>query len=239
MFGRPLVATPSNFGMLGERPSHPELLDDLALRFVESGWSFKWLVRELATSAAYRQSSRPSEAVVAADPENRLLGRMSRRRLPIEAWRDAVLVASGRLDQRIGGASIDPLDPNHLRRTVYSAVSRLELNRMLAMFDYPDPNIHADRRVETTTPLQKLFVLNSPVMTEQANHLAARLIADVPSEQSDAPRRRINRAYELLYGRAPSDAEIELGLAYLADGPDRWTQYVHVLLAANEMLYID
>jgi hypothetical protein len=110
---------------------------------------------------------------------------------------------------------------------------------MLAMFDYPDPNIHADRRVETTTPLQKLFVLNSPLMIEQANRLAARLAADIPSDQSDAVRRRIGRVYELLYGRAPSDAEVELGRAYLAEGEERWPQYAHVLLAANEMLYVD
>jgi hypothetical protein len=110
---------------------------------------------------------------------------------------------------------------------------------MLAMFDYPDPNIHADRRVETTTPLQKLFVLNSPLIVEQANRLAARLTDDVPKDQGDATRRRIERAYELLYGRAPRNAEVELGLAYLAEGADRWPQYAHVLLAANEMLYVD
>jgi hypothetical protein len=239
LFGRPLVATPSNFGALGERPTHPELLDDLAVRFVDSGWSVKWLVRELVCSGTYRQTSQVDAARMAADPENRLLGRMSRRRLSVEAWRDSVLAASGSLDNRVGGPSIDPLDVQAPRRTVYSAVSRLELNRMLSMFDYPDPNIHADRRVETTTPLQKLFVLNSPLIIEQANRLAARLGRDVPEVQGDATRRRIERAYEMLYGRAGRNAEIELGLAYLAGGADRWPQYVHVLLAANEMLYVD
>jgi hypothetical protein len=233
--------TPSNFGTLGERPTHPELLDDLAVRFVDSGWSLKWLVRELASSATYRQSSRADAGGVAADPENRLLGRMSRRRLSVEAWRDSVLASGGNLDTRVGGPSIDPLDVKQARRTIYSEVSRLELNRMLALFDYPDPNIHADRRVETTTPLQKLFVLNSPLMIEQAYRLAARLANEIPLGDGQAPRRRIERAYELLYCRQPRGAEVEVGLAYLTDatGADRWPQYVHVLLAANEMLFVD
>jgi hypothetical protein len=241
MFGRPIVVTPSNFGTLGERPTHPELLDDLAVRFVDSGWSLKWLVRELASSATYRQSSRADAGGVAADPENRLLGRMSRRRLSVEAWRDSVLASGGNLDTRVGGPSIDPLDVKQARRTIYSEVSRLELNRMLALFDYPDPNIHADRRVETTTPLQKLFVLNSPLMIEQAYRLAARLANEIPLGDGQAPRRRIERAYELLYCRQPRGAEVEVGLAYLTDatGADRWPQYVHVLLAANEMLFVD
>jgi hypothetical protein len=241
MFGRPLVGTPSNFGSRGERPSHPELLDDLAVRFVDSGWSLKWLVREMASSATYRQSSRADANRIAADPENRLLGRMNRRRLSVEAWRDALLAATGSLDSRLGGPSIDPLDPKHHRRTIYSEVSRLDLNRMLAMFDYPDPNIHADRRVETTTPLQKLFVLNSPLLVGQANRLAARLADEIPSTENHAARRRIERAYELLYCRPPRAAEVEMGLSYVADesGSDRWPQYVHVLLAANEMMFVD
>jgi hypothetical protein len=139
----------------------------------------------------------------------------------------------------VGGSSIDPQDPRERRRTVYSAVSRLELNRMLALFDFPDPNAHADRRLETTTPLQKLFLLNNPFMVSQAGHLADRLAAEVrpPIEQD-----RIERAYLLLYGRPPTEAEVRLGLAFLAAGDDRparWQQYAHVLLAANEMLFID
>src|SRR5262249_52818569 len=142
-FGRPLVATPSNFGALGERPTHPELLDDLAVRFLEAGWSLKWLQREMVLSAAYRQSSEPltptrspqgrgqvaptlspggrgqGEGVRAADPENRLLGRMNRRRLSVEAWRDALLCAAGQLDHTIGGASLGPPCPQGRRVPVY------------------------------------------------------------------------------------------------------------------------
>jgi hypothetical protein len=242
LFGRGLVATPSNFGNLGERPSHPELLDDLAVRFMENGWSLKWLVKEVVLSATYRQDSRADAAKVAADPENRLLGRMNRRRLNVEGWRDALLTASGRLDQSVGGPSIDPQDPQQRRRTVYSGVSRLSLNPLLALFDYPDPNVHAERRVETTTPLQKLFVLNSPFMVEQSTALAERLLTEIPADADGADRRRIDRAYQVLYGRPASEAEVQLAQSFLKEGTDetaRWRQYAHVLLAANEMLYVD
>jgi hypothetical protein len=242
-FGRPLVGTPSNFGALGMAPTHPELLDDLAVRFMESGWSLKWLQREIVLSAAYGQNSRSDYRLQTVDPENRLLGRMNRRRLSVEAWRDGLLVAAGSLDRTIGGSSIDPQDPKEGRRTIYSAVSRLELNRMLALFDFPDPNVHADRRIETTTPLQKMFVLNSPFMVFQAARLADRLHKEVPPENDQADQRRIERAYHLLYGRPPTGRELELGLAFLKEGEDdrpaRWQEYAHVLLAANEMLFID
>ncbi len=241
-FGRPLVATPSNFGALGERPTHPELLDDLAVRFTEAGWSLKWLQREIVLSAAYEQSSKADARQTGVDPDNRLLGRMNRRRLSVEAWRDAVLAASGRLQDTIGGPSLDPQDPKESRRTIYSAVSRLELNRMLALFDYPDPNVHADHRTETTTPLQKLFVLNSPFMVAEAASLAQRLQAEIPATEDQADRRRIDRAYRLLYGRPATEPETRLGLAFLTQGDDRaalWQQYAHVLLAANEMLFVD
>jgi hypothetical protein len=266
-FGRPLVATPSNFGALGERPTHAELLDDLAVRFMETGWSLKWLQREIVLSAAYGQSSKPltptlspggrgrdhratlspqgrgqGEGGRAVDPDNRLLSRMNRRRLSVEAWRDAVLAATGRLQATVGGPSLDPQDPKESRRTVYSAVSRLELNRMLALFDYPDPNVHADHRTETTTPLQKLFVLNSPFMVAEAANLAQRLQRETPTTDDQADRRRIERAYRLLYGRPATEQEVRLGLAFLTQGDDRaalWQQYAQVLLAANEMLFVD
>jgi cytochrome c553 len=232
-FGRGIVGTPSNFGALGEPPTHPELLDDLAVRFVESGWSLKWLMREITLSATYSQGSdaRPQTT----DPENRLLSRMNRRRLSVESWRDSLLATAGQLDLAVGGKSIDPQDPKENRRTVYSAVSRLELNRMLALFDFPDPNATADHRAETTTPLQKMFVLNSPFVVAQAAALAERL-----ATESDAGA-RIDRAYRLLYGRPPTDAEVRLGLAFIGggDGTTRWQQYAHMLLAANEMLFID
>jgi hypothetical protein len=266
-FGAPLVGTPSNFGALGERPSHPDLLDDLAVRFMESGWSLKWLHREIVLSATYGQSSRiadcglriadsknpttpnaatsssnPQSAIrnpQSIDPDNRLLGRMNRRRLSFEAWRDAVLGAGGRLDRTLGGQSIAPEDPKERRRSVYSAVSRLELNHMLALFDFPDPNGHAGRRVETITPLQKLFVLNSPFMIAQATYLAERIRMETTTADD---RRCLERTYRLLYGRPPTERESRLGLAFLESGDDRaarWQQYAHVLLVANEMMFLD
>lgn len=230
-FGRGIVGTPSNFGALGEPPTHPELLDDLAARFVANSWSLKWLMREIALSATYAQASDTPPS--AADPENRLLGRIPRRRLSVEAWRDSLLSAAGRLDIVVGGKSIDPQDPKETRRTVYSTVSRLELNRMLLLFDFPDPNATADKRAETTTPLQKMFVLNSPFVVSQAAALAERL-GVAPDDG-----RRIDRAYRLLYGRPPDESEIKLGLAFLRGGDDRRQQYAHMLLAANEMMFVD
>src|SRR5262249_52449408 len=206
------------------------------------GWSLKWLQREIVLSAAYRQSSTAGARARAADPENRLLSRMNRRRLSVESWRDAVLSAAGRLDvSTVGGPSINPQDPEERRRTIYSAVSRLELNRMLALFDFPDPNAHADRRLETTTSLQKLFVLNSPSMMAAASHLAERLKTEVAADDS-ADRRRIDRAYRVLYARPLTEKEVNLGLAFLAEGGDRaarWRQYAHALLAANEVMFLD
>ena len=237
-FGRGIVATPSNFGTLGEKPTHPELLDDLAARFMLNGWSLKWLHKEIALSATYRQSSEVDAKKKTIDGDNKWLSRMPRKKLTIEMWRDSILAATGKLDRTIGGKSINPLDPKATRRTVYSAASRLELNKLLAMFDYPDPNIHADRRVETTTPLQKLFLLNSPWMVEQAATMFERLQKDAISDKST----RIDRAYRLLYARPATEKEVVVGLKFLAKDGDptaSWKSYCHALLAANEMMFVD
>jgi hypothetical protein len=234
-FGRPLVATPSNFGQLGERPTHPELLDDLAVRFVEQGWSLKWLHRELVLSSTYRQSSHADETARHQDPGNLLLGRMNRRRLSVEQWRDAILRAGGVLEAAIGGESIVPSDPESSRRTVYSTRSRFELDRMLALFDFPDPSIHSARRVETTTPLQKMFVLNSPFMVRQAERVSER----AQSAAGDDPSAVIGQLYQLLYGRPPAEEELQLGLAYVDGDETRWSEYAQTLLAANELLILD
>ena len=237
--GRALVGTPSNFGNLGEPPSHPKLLDDLAVRFMDSGWSLKWLQREIVLSATYRQSSDIDPARQTVDAANRWLWRMNRRRLSIEAWRDAVLSIAGRLDTKVGGPSMDPQDGNERRRTVYSRVSRLKLDEVLAMFDFPDPNVHSERRTETTTPLQKLFVLNSPFMLRQAESLAESLVA---ASQDDGSR--IDAAFRQVYGREPTAEERRAGSEFLAscgesDDKNRWTQFAQVLLASNELLIVD
>jgi hypothetical protein len=237
-FGRSLVATPSNFGTLGEKPSHPELLDDLAVRFMDSGWSLKGLQRELVLSATYRQSTNADQRKQRVDPANVLLGRMNRRRLSIEAWRDAVLSIAGQLDLRMGGPSIDPESPSQGRRTVYSEVSRLKLSPLLALFDFPDPNAHSERRSETTTPLQKLFVLNSQFMVRQAESLAVRIVS---TSNDDAAR--IAAGYNEVYARSPTSDELRIAQEFLTscgeDDSTRWVQFAQVLLASNELFMID
>lgn len=238
LFGQPIVGTPSNFGILGEPPTHPELLDDLSVRFIENGWSIKWLCREILLSTTWRQSSDLHPAGQSVDPANRLIWRMNRRRLDVESWRDSILLAAGQLDHSVGGKSIDPTQPEESRRTVYSKVSRLDLNPMLALFDFPDPNVHSGRRVETTTPLQKMFVLNSPFMVHQAEALAERCMA-----AADSDPKRVEWAHRTLFGRTPTLEELDLAIQFLetqdAEPARSWTQYAQVLLASNELLMID
>jgi Protein of unknown function (DUF1553)/Protein of unknown function (DUF1549) len=238
LFGRGLVGTPSNFGSQGQRPTHPELLDDLAVRFMDNGWSVKALVREMVLSATYRQSSRLDAGKQAIDADNTHLWRMNRRRLPIEMWRDSILTVSGELDPG-DGHSLELDDPANKRRTVYARISRLKLNDMLVQFDYPDANVHAEKRSVTTTATQKLFVLNSAFMLAEARALAAGLTA----RPNEGNRRRVERAYQLLYGRPATSEETKLALDFLgkAETPEmpRWQQYAQMLLAANEMFYVD
>lgn len=239
LFGNPIVGTPSNFGSLGERPTHPDLLDDLSVRFMDSGWSLKWLQREIVLSATYRQSSDIDPVKQELDPANKLLWRMNRRRLSVEAWRDALLSVGDRLSLRLGGPSIDPQEPDERRRTAYSRISRLELDAMLALFDFPDPNVHSPKRNETTTPLQKLFVLNSPFMVRQAEAFAKRI-----TEAATSDAERIDLTYKISLGREPTSGEHALGVQFLASTGEveedaRWMQYAQIVLASNEMLMID
>jgi len=237
-FGRGLVTTPSNFGLLGAKPSHPALLDDLAVRFMENGWSMKRLIREIVLSSTYRQCSDESEANREIDPENTYLWRMNRRRLSIEQWRDSILAAGDNLD-RLGGKSLELTDKKNVRRTVYGRVSRKKLNDMLMQFDYPDANVHAAKRSATTTAMQKLFVMNNPFMVEQAKRLAKR----VAGEGVAASAEQVQSIYSILYSRQPSAAELDLALGFLQLPAEsqltRWEQYSHALMAANEMSYID
>jgi hypothetical protein len=258
-FEKPLVPTASNFGHSGEPPTHPDLLDDLAARFMQNGWSVKRLVREIVLSATYRQNSSvaalyerqgPTAGYHATvldsrrsrdferDTTNELLSRMNRRRLTVEQWRDAVLFVSGQLDFS-SGQSLELDDPANHRRTVHARISRLKLNDLLMQFDYPDANVHAEKRAVSTTATQKLFLLNSPFIVATAKALAARLTAD-PNDGED---KRIYRAYRLLFGRDPEKAETKLGLEFLCrPGPaemSRWEQYAQLLLVSNEMLYVD
>ena len=237
-FGRGLVATPSNFGQLGSLPSHSELLDDLAVRFMENNWSIKWLVRELVLSSTYQQNSQIISRNELIDPANIYLWRMNRRRLSVEQWRDSILAASNNLDRR-GGESLELSDAKNVRRTIYGRVSRKKLSDILIQFDYPDANVHSAKRSDTTTAIQKLFIINSSFMVEQAKGLAKRITGD--SSATDLTH--IQSTYALLYNRQPTREETDLGLAFLrlpAEGKlTRWEQYSHALLAANEMMFVD
>ena len=242
-FGRGLVNTPCNFGVQGERPTHPELLDDLAARFIEHGWSLKWLHRQLTLSATYQQTSQADEQQVAADPDNVYLGRMSVRRLEVEAWRDAMLAAAGDLDESLGGDSRELTDANNRRRTLYGTVKRRELSDLLRLHDFPDPVTHSTGRVPTTSPIQQLFVLNSPYMEQRSAALLARLQAEAGP---DAPQQRIRRAYELLLGRQPTGDELTAAETFFRDAvaegvssETTWREYCQALLAGNELLFVD
>ncbi|MEC9008573.1 MAG: DUF1553 domain-containing protein, partial [Planctomycetota bacterium] len=243
-FGSGLVRTPSNFGSLGERPTHPQLLDWLAVGLVENKWSLKWLHRTILLSATYARSADFDEKNFSVDGDNRLLWRMNRRRLEVEPWRDAMLAVSGNLDLTLGGPSKKLDDTNNRRRTIYGFVSRHKLNELLRLFDFPDPNITSDRRTSTTVPLQQLFVLNSGFMNKQAQALVKRLEKDVPDGGSE----RIRRTYQLLFARQPTAPEVTIGEEFLKevgasseknDKLSPWLHYALALLGSNEFTYID
>jgi hypothetical protein len=240
--GQGIVDSPSNFGTTGALPSHPALLDDLAARFVAHGWSLKWLHRELVLSATYRQSSVFDAAKFAVDPENRLLWRANRRRLDVEAWRDAMLAATGRLNLAVGGADRDLDDLANNRRTLYATVKRRDLHAMLRLNDFPDPTTHTATRDSTTTPLQQLFVLNSPFMREMASAFAGRVVREAPGDLDS----QVRHAYQLLYGRDPTARQLQFAREYLAPGSDDagaldelWKQYAQALFGSNESAFVD
>jgi hypothetical protein len=245
-FGDGLVRTPGNFGKLGEPPTHPELLDYLARLFVRSGWSVKALHREIMLSAAYQQSSIPEVMTLQADPENRLFGRMNRRRLEAEELRDALLAVGGRLNPTMGGRA--SRDFNLPRRSVYLMTIRSDRSSFRELFDAADPTAIADKRTVSTVAPQALFLLNHPFALAQTNQLVGRLLREAPGDDEA----RIKRLYSLLYCRPPANEEISMARSFLANAlanrdpadnerkaESSWLQYCQVLLCANEFIYID
>lgn len=232
-FGRGLVDTPSEFGNLGEAPTHPELLEDLASRFIENGWSLKWLHREILTSATWQQSSGAPESEK-MDPENKHYSRMNRRRLDWESWRDAILSATLELDPQFGGPAGSIGDDKNFRRSLYGASDRQDMDPMLRIHDVPDPGAHSPWRTETTTPLQGLFALNSPFIQQRADALG-RWIQSQGSEG-------VKAAYSRLFQRQPSVMETHVAFRFIQDRenePVAWSQYAQALLSSNEMLFVD
>ncbi len=260
-FGTGLVDTPSNFGITGERPTNPELLEYLAQWFVENGMSMKKLHREIMLSAVYQLGNDDVKENLDKDPANRLYWRANRHRMDAEQIRDSILAVTGSLDRKMSGPS-EPLAPEFKRRTVYGKVSRYRLDEYLQLFDFPSPNISAEKRFTTTVPLQRLFFMNSDFVQQHAETIAQK-IADAPDSAA-----RIQKAYKMIFAREATPQEIQLGLEYVRAEPMKeyeerkakppkkdedeseekkpapppataWGRYIKVLLSSNEFLFVN
>lgn len=245
-FGRGLVGTPNDFGVNGEPPSHPHLLDWLAAQFIADGWSIKRLHRRILLSRTYQQASRFNDKAAALDGDNRLLWRFSPRRLEGEAVRDALLAASGQLNRRMAGPSFrpfevkvfnshfyeltDPPGPEFNRRTVYRINVNSAKSPLLDSLDCPDPSVKTPRRSVTTTPLQALGMMNNSFVLRQARCFASRVENEYPDSSS-----RITRIYRLALGRSPTPAEIKRAHALAAE--QGLETVCWILLNANEFVY--
>jgi hypothetical protein len=228
-FGKHLVTTPSDFGDRGERPTHPELLDDLTARFIANGWSMKWLHREIMLSATYRQASKPRMNAAAIDEENKWLWRMNTRRLDAEALRDSLLQAAGSLKLEMYGPSQNLDVMENTRRTVYGRITRGGSSDILRLYDFPNPFQHSPTRGLTITPLQELFVLNSPFIKQLSTTLAKMV-----ETEADATA-RVRSLYRKILLRDPNAAESKVALGYLTSAT--LEQFAQVLLATNEEVF--
>jgi mono/diheme cytochrome c family protein len=244
-FGSGIVGTPDNFGFAGERPSNPELLEYVAASFKQNGMSLKKLQREIMLSAVYQTSAQESPEAREKDGSNRFYSHFNRQRLDAESIRDSVLFVAGNLDVKETGGPSKDFGPDNTRRTVYCRVSRFRLNNYLQVFDFPNPGFTAEQRFSTNVPLQRLYFMNNEFVYAQAGKLAERVYSQ-PTETA-----RIAEAYHLLYGRAPTAKEIEMGLQFLKTTPEKpgntvngepitaWREYTRVLLSANEFEFVD
>jgi len=227
-FDKHLVGTPSDFGIQGLQPTHPELLEDLAARFIANKWSLKWLHREIMLSATYRQSSQPRTQPMDVDPTNQFLWRMNPRRMDIEAYRDSLLQASGKLDLTLYGQS-DDIDTG-TRRTMYATISRSRSTAdVMKLYDVPAPMAHVPARQPTLNPLQALFVMNSGFVQEQAAALAEQVAAEA------TPEAKIQALYRRVFARAATADEIALGVQYLNAADIKG--YAQALLSTNEVIF--
>jgi hypothetical protein len=239
-FGRGLAESPSDFGRLGEAPTHPELLDWLAVEFMNHGWCAKHMHRLIVTSTAYRQASHGPElaTLVQQDPSNKWLSRMTVRRLAAEQVRDAALVVTGELNPKLGGEGADKI----ARRSIYLKVIRNRRDDFLEVFDVPDGTSSMPVRNVTTTPTQALTMINGPFMLYRSKILAGR-IEKATKGSENLREAQVNEAYRLVFGRKPSSEELSLAEAFLAEGDgkpnERLADFCHVLLNSNEFLYVD
>ncbi|MCA9024589.1 MAG: DUF1553 domain-containing protein, partial [Planctomycetaceae bacterium] len=262
-FGDGLVRTPDNFGKLGERPTHPELLDWLAVQFVEEGWSIKALHRLIMLSSTYQMSTTYNAVAVEQDPENRLLWRRSRQRLDAEAIRDSILFVTDNLDLSMGGtllptenrkyvtstANVNPLVYDTTRRSAYLPIVRSALYEVFQAFDFADPAVSAGKRMNTTVAPQALFMMNSELVSEQTRLLAEKLLSQDATDTD-----RVANLYRRTLSRPPSDEETESALAYVERYVETmkshnldaeqahiaaWQSLSRAVLASNEFVYVE
>jgi hypothetical protein len=211
-FGEGIVTTPDDFGTQSAPPSHPELLDYLAVRFMQSGWSVKTVHKLIMMSAVYQEKGETNEAYANIDPSNRLLWRYNLRRLEFEPLRDTLLYISGKLDLTVGGHPVNILsEPYSNRRTVYGFIDRANLPEMMNHFDFANPAMPLGKRHETTVPQQALFMMNSPLMVEVSRALLAR----PEMQQAKTDPQRVHALYWMLYQRPAKPEEIDLGLSFI------------------------
>lgn len=215
-FGKGIVTTTDDLGNQSPPPSHPELLDYLAVRFMEDGWSLKKLHRLIMLSKTYQQSSANNPAYAERDPENRLLWRANIRRLDLEAIRDSILAIGGNLDKTMGGRPVDLGEaPYSKRRTIYGFVDRRNLPEIYTQFDFANPDLSTGLRHETIVPQQALFMMNSPLVIEQARNIVLR----EDFRKTENPVERIRLLYSLIYQRFPTESELQLGLEFIERSP--------------------
>jgi hypothetical protein len=258
LFGAGLVRTVDNFGKTGELPSHPELLDYLAVRFAQEGWSVKKLIREIVLSRTFQMSSDSNAPLATAgrgvggegqkvDPENRLLWRQNRRRLDAESLRDAMLSVSGKLDRTVYGNNIKKgttVERDYafedMRRSIYAPVFRNRLLELFEVFDFPDPNMVVGRRNVSTVPTQALYLMNNPFVMAQAKHTAAGLL----KKESLNDTQRLELIYRTALGRAPTEREQKAALDYVASAgvserAAAWERLCQTVFACLDFRYVN
>jgi hypothetical protein len=253
-FGEGIVRTPSNFGRMGERPTHPELLDWLATAFVQNNWSIKHVQRLILESAAYRMASDDIEANVKIDADNRMVWRMPRRRGEAEVIRDSIMAVSGTLDRTVGGPAVYPYidpslfqsrskrtwngrpvnDPATYRRSVYVFSKRTIPLPMLESFDRPDTMSSCARRNRSTVAPQALILMNNEFIGTQARHFAQRLEREAGSD----PKAQVKLGFELALSREPRADELARSVAFVQSYPQGLVDFAHALFNINEFVYI-
>ena len=256
-FGQGIVQTPNNFGLTGERPTHPELLDWLASEFITGGWSVKKLHRAIMLSSAYQMSSEVRPEKHAKDPDNRLLSRFGLRRMTVEEVRDSLLQLDGTIDLTMGGSlqsgegtdnefsdarkSLHP--DSSKRRTVYLPLRRSNLSTLLTLFDFGDATTSTDTRSQTNIAPQALFMMNSKFVAERSRALARQLL-----EREITTENRVRRAWRIVLGRDPEPEELRVGLGYASNFPGKaqnddaellaWSSFCRALIASNDFIYV-